>query len=663
MFFGKRASSTSRPASAAPAVQPSYVIRTDSSRLSAGLEVDAQASLVLGYVSPHVDLERCAQTLAQAYPSATVVMSTTAGELCSARAGDSLYLPAEGQWQTIVLQVFRRELVESVHVEAVGLACEDIKSGQVSRQHRQRIDEIRNQLAKIRLPFAMTAQEGFVLTLVDGLSSSESFLMEAVYESNQFPYLFIGGSAGGPLDFSRTRLAHGRRVLDGQALLCFVKLAPAYRYGVFKSQNFEPTGKSFFTGVSSIERRTVESFFERQSGKLVNAIDALCAHFACREEELTARLASHTFGIRIDDEIFVRSVLQVNLTERKLHFACDIAFGEELLLLKSVDIADKTARDFEAFSRGKPAPVAGLLSDCILRRLTGGTSLARCNVYGDTPVAGFSTFGELLGVNINQTLTALFFYPAASGFSDAFVDAFVLHYANFKSYFSTRALKRSMTISEMKSQLIGELQGYKNFASGVVGALPDIREAFSSTMSALTSISDDIGRFAQEVVESTHSTERVEHQMQSLVANTDRISDVLGMIKRIAEQTNLLALNAAIEAARAGEAGRGFAVVADEVRKLANTTQTNLDSTGDAIDGVTRSVQSVSQEVLGVYAGVKGLADRMNTISDRLTGVCTTSGGSMQRLDGILEQTHAMYESMRKLDRDLDQIELLTRGG
>jgi hypothetical protein len=663
MFFSKRKPVAIDPRSNTSTDRPVHVIRTDSSHLSSALQPDLQASLVLGYVSPHADLDRCTQELARAYPSATVVLSTTAGELCSARAGESLYLPAEGQWQSIVLQVFRREIVEAVHVEAVPLACDDIKRGTISRQHRQRIDEIRGHLAKVRVPFEMSAQQGFVLTLVDGLSSSESFLMEAVYESNLFPYLFIGGSAGGPLDFSRTRLAHGRKVIDGHALLCFVKLAPAYRYGVFKSQNFEPSGKSFFTGVSSIERRTVESFFDRQSGKLVNVIDALCTHFGCREDELAARLGNHTFGIRIDDEIFVRSVLQVNLPERKLHFACDIAFGEELLLLKSVDIADKTARDFEAFSRGKPVAVGGILSDCILRRLTGGASLSRCNVYGDTPVAGFSTFGELLGVNINQTLTALFFYPATQTFRDEFVDAFVLHYANFKSYFATRALKRCMAISEMKSQLIHELQGYKEFASGVVSALPDIREAFSSTTVSLTAISDDIGRFAGEVVESTHSTGRVEQQMQSLVANTDRISDVLGMIKRIAEQTNLLALNAAIEAARAGEAGRGFAVVADEVRKLATTTQTNLDSTGDAIEGVTRSVSSVSQEVEGVDASVKGLAERMNTISGMIADVCSTSGSSMQRLDGILAQTSSMYESMRQLDHDLDQIEQLTRGG
>ena len=109
---------------------------------------------------------------------------------------------------------------------------------------------------------------------------------------------------------------------------------------------------------------------------------------------------------------------------------------------------------------------------------------------------------------------------------------------------------------------------------------------------------EQIERLATEVIRSTEA-------MTMLQQESDKIGSVMDVIKAVAEQTNLLALNAAIEAARAGEAGRGFAVVADEVRGLAQRTQKSTEE----IEGLVAGLQNGTQQVAQVMNSSRALTN------------------------------------------------------
>ena len=144
-----------------------------------------------------------------------------------------------------------------------------------------------------------------------------------------------------------------------------------------------------------------------------------------------------------------------------------------------------------------------------------------------------------------------------------------------------------------------------------------------------------ISRVADTVTQASSHIDKFGQTVDRLKASSDTIGTIANTIRGISDQTNLLALNAAIEAARAGEAGRGFAVVADEVRKLATQVKASTDTIGKNIASMAELVDKTTSESAQIVEQVAGARRAIANSSQNLSAMSEAFEATSSQLSGI----------------------------
>ncbi len=214
---------------------------------------------------------------------------------------------------------------------------------------------------------------------------------------------------------------------------------------------------------------------------------------------------------------------------------------------------------------------------------------------------------------------------------------------------------RSLTVAAASDEMVSTTA---DIAKNCERASQTAESSNATTSSGVNMVEETIRGIRSQVTKSNQDAELI----KALVEQSDKVGSIVQTIEDIAGQTNLLALNAAIEAARAGEAGKGFAVVADEVRALASRTASSTQQITKMVAGIQNDASAANDSITGSLENMNKLAENAGKVSGELDSISSKVKDVSDQIAQIATAAEEQTTATSEISSNMQQITDAAKG-